>query len=126
MDNLNNLRILSGINNYASEYSLKPQDIFRTPEFIFTFSAEGKGKASRDFHKWARKYQVKDGDKPRMTLLNNWEATYFDFDEDKLVDSLWTKPNRWELICSCWTTDGLPINIPVAVTVRAWVTGMKQ
>ena len=86
MDNLNNLRILSGINNYASEYSLKPQDIFRTPEFIFTFSAEGKGKASRDFHKWARKYQVKDGDKPRMTLLNNWEATYFDFDEDKLVD----------------------------------------
>ncbi len=86
VDNLNNLRILSGINNYASEYSLKPQDIFRTPEFIFTFSAEGKGKASRDFHKWARKYQVKDGDKPRMTLLNNWEATYFDFNEDKLVD----------------------------------------
>ena len=86
VDNLNNLRILSGINNYASEYLLKPQDIFRTPEFIFTFSAEGKGKASRDFHKWARKYQVKDGDKPRMTLLNNWEATYFDFNEDKLVD----------------------------------------
>ena len=86
VDNLNNLRILSGINNYASEYSLKPQDIFRTPEFIFTFSAEGKGKASRDFHEWARKYQVKDGDKPRMTLLNNWEATYFDFNEDKLVD----------------------------------------
>ena len=83
VDNLNNLRILSGINNYASEYSLKPQDIFRTPEFIFTFSAEGKGKASRDFHKWARKYQVKDGDKPRMTLLNNWKATYFDFNEDK-------------------------------------------
>lgn len=57
VDNLNNLRILSGINNYASEYSLKPKEIFRTPEFIFTFSAEGKGKASRDFHRWARKYQ---------------------------------------------------------------------
>ena len=83
VDNLNNLRILSGINNYASEYSLKPKEVFRTPEFIFTFSAEGKGKASRDFHKWARKYQVKDGDKPRLTLLNNWEATYFDY---KLVD----------------------------------------
>ena len=86
VDNLNNLRILSGINNYASEYSLKPKEIFRTPEFIFTFSAEGKGKASRDFHRWARKYQVKDGDKSRLTLLNNWEATYFDFNEDKLVD----------------------------------------
>lgn len=86
VDNENKLRILSGINNYASEYSLKPNNIFRTPEFIFTFSAEGKGKASRDFHKWARKYQVKDGDKSRLTLLNNWEATYFDFNEDKLVD----------------------------------------
>lgn len=85
VDHENKLRILSGINNYASEYSLKPKELFRTPEFIFTFSAEGKGKASRDFHKWARKYQVKDGDKSRLTLLNNWEATYFDFNEDKLV-----------------------------------------
>lgn len=81
----NRLRILSGINPYASEYSLKPGEIFRTPEFIFTYSAEGKGKASRDFHRWARKYQLKDGDKPRMTLLNNWEATYFDFNEEKLI-----------------------------------------
>lgn len=86
VDNLNRLRIISGINNYASEYSLEPKEVFRTPEFIFTFSTEGKGKASRDFHKWARKYQVKDGDKARLTLLNNWEATYFDFNENKLVD----------------------------------------
>ncbi len=126
VDNLNNLRILSGINNYASEYSLKPQDIFRTPEFIFTFSAEGKGKASRDFHKWARKYQVKDGDKPRMTLLNNSGKPLISILMKTSWSILWTKPNRWELICSCWTTDGLPINILVAVTVRAWVTGMKQ
>ena len=34
----------------------------------------------------ARKYQLKDGEKSRMTLLNNWEATYFDFNEDKLVN----------------------------------------
>lgn len=86
VDNENKLRVISGINNYASEYSLQPKEVFRTPEFIFTFSAEGKGKASRDFHRWARKYQVKDGDKSRLTLLNNWEATYFDFNEDKLVN----------------------------------------
>ena len=42
--------------------------------------------ASRDFHRWARKYQLKDGDKPRMTLLNNWEATGFKFNEDRLID----------------------------------------
>lgn len=85
VDQNNQLRIISGINPFASEYSLKPDELFRTPEFIFTYSAEGKGKASRDFHRWARKYQLKDGEKSRLTLLNNWEATYFDFNEEKLV-----------------------------------------
>lgn len=86
VDNKNELRIVSGINPYASEYSLKPNEIFRTPDFYFTYSFNGKGQASRNFHDWARRYQVKDGDKDRMTLLNNWEATYFDFDEKKLED----------------------------------------
>jgi alpha-galactosidase len=85
IDQYSRLRILSGINPYASEYALPPGETFRTPEFIFTFSAKGKGKASRNFHTWARKHQLKDGDKPRLTLLNNWEATYFDFDEKKLT-----------------------------------------
>ena len=85
IDQSNKLRIISGINPFASEYSLLPDDVFRTPEFIFTYSTEGKGKASRDFHRWARKYQLKDGEKSRLTLLNNWEATYFDFDETKLI-----------------------------------------
>ena len=85
VDNKNELRVISGINPYASEYSLKPNEIFRTPDFYFTYSFTGKGQASRNFHDWARKYQVKDGNQTRMTLLNNWEATYFDFDEAKLV-----------------------------------------
>ena len=86
VDNMNKLRILSGINPYASEYTLKPGEVFSTPEFIFTYSSEGKGKASRDFHDWARKYQLKNGEGPRMSLLNNWEATYFGFDEAKLKE----------------------------------------
>lgn len=86
VDNKNGLRVISGINPYASEYTLKPNDVFRTPDFYFTYSFDGKGQASRNFHDWARKYQVKDGDKDRMTLLNNWEATYFDFNEEKLVE----------------------------------------
>ena len=85
VDNTNGLRIISGINPHASEYTLKPGETFRTPEFIFTYSTEGTGKASRDFQRWARNHQLKDGNKPRMTLLNNWEATYFDFNEDKLI-----------------------------------------
>ena len=85
VDNLNGLRIISGINPHASEYSLKPKTVFSTPEFIFTYSTAGTGEATRNFHNWARKYQIKDGLADRMTLLNNWEATYFDFNEEKLI-----------------------------------------
>lgn len=86
IDNLGALRVISGINPYASQRALAKGETFRTPEFIFTLSDEGKGKASRQFHDWARKYQVHKGQDSRMTLLNNWEATYFDFDENKLID----------------------------------------
>ena len=86
VDNIGNLRVLSGINPYASAYELKPNEVFATPEFIFTLSSCGTGKASRDIHDWAREYQLKDGKGDRLTLLNNWEATYFNFDEKKLEE----------------------------------------
>ena len=85
VDNKGNLRIISGINPYFSSYPLEKGKTFTTPEFIFTLSDSGTGKASRNLHDWARKYQIKDGTGNRMTLLNNWEATYFDFNEDKLI-----------------------------------------
>lgn len=84
VDNKNGLRVIAGINPYFSEYSLPAGEVFRTPDFYFTYSNCGTGAASRDFHDWARKYQLKDGQADRMTLLNNWEATYFDFNEEKL------------------------------------------
>lgn len=86
IDNNNELRIVSGINEFASEYNLEPGKIFKTPAFIYTFSDHGKGQASRNLHAWARKYGLKDGEKPRLTLLNNWETTFFDFDENKLAN----------------------------------------
>lgn len=84
VDNVNNLRVISGINPYASTYELNPNEIFKTPEFIFTLSYNGVGKASRDIHAWALNYQLKDGKGERLTLLNNWEATGFNFDEEIL------------------------------------------
>jgi alpha-galactosidase len=88
LDYLNNLKIISGINNYASPYSLKPNEEFTTPAFLYTLSTTGKGDASRNMHNWARKYRVLDGKGDRLTLLNNWEATYFDFNEPKLFEVL--------------------------------------
>lgn len=84
IDNNNELRIVSGINEFASEYTLEPGKTFKTPSFTYTFSNKGKGQASRNLHSWARKYGIKDGEKPRLTLLNNWETTFFDFDQTKL------------------------------------------
>jgi alpha-galactosidase len=84
LDNLDNLRIISGINNYASAYTLKPNEVFTTPAFLSTLSSTGKGTASRNLQSWARNYRLLDGKGTRLTLLNNWEATYFDFDENKL------------------------------------------
>jgi alpha-galactosidase len=86
VDQRNGLRVHSGINPFASEYNLQPSEVFTTPEFIFTYSAAGKGLASRNLHRWARNYAVLDGKSPRMTLLNNWEATRTDFTETRLVE----------------------------------------
>jgi len=84
LDNLDNLRIIAGINNYASPYSLKTNTAFETPPFLYTFSTQGKGDASRKLQSWARNYKLLDGKGERLTLLNNWEATYFNFDESRL------------------------------------------
>ena len=85
VDSYHNLRLIAGINSHASEYVLKPGEEFKTPSFITTYSENGKGEASRNLHNWARKYRLLDGQGSRLTLLNNWEATYFDFDENKLA-----------------------------------------
>lgn len=85
VDHDNALRVVSGINPDGSTYLLKRGDVFRTPDFFFTLSTEGSGEGSRRFQRWAVNHQLYKGKADRMTLLNNWENTYFDFDEDKLV-----------------------------------------
>ena len=85
VDSYDNLRLMAGISPHASAYPLAPNQEFKTPSFIYTYSDKGKGEASRNMHRWARNYRLLDGNGSRLTLLNNWEATYFDFDENKLV-----------------------------------------
>lgn len=87
-DYQDNLRIIAGINNYASPYILKPGVAFETPALVYTLSQTGKGQASRNLQSWARNYKLLDGKGSRYTLLNNWESTYFDFNENKLKSLL--------------------------------------
>jgi alpha-galactosidase len=88
LDPLNNLRVIPGMNSAASEYHLKPSVEFTTPPFLYTFSDHGKGEASRKLQNWARKYKIVNGNGTRLTLLNNWESTFFDFNESKLSQLL--------------------------------------
>ena len=84
VDSYKTLRLIAGINPYASAYTLPAGQSFKTPSLIYTLSSNGTGQASRQLQRWARNYRVLDGKGDRLTLLNNWEATYFDFNETKL------------------------------------------
>ncbi len=84
MDQLGNMHIICGMNPYASQYKLPQKTVFKTPALLFTYSTSGTGTVTRRFHRWAKEYGIHDGERTRLTLLNNWEATYFKFNEDIL------------------------------------------
>lgn len=86
IDNAGVLRITTSINPCNSRYTLQSNTPFVTPQCIFTLSFEGVGQGSRNFHNWSRRYAVKEGMGSRLTLLNNWESTGFDFDQQRLTE----------------------------------------
>jgi alpha-galactosidase len=79
-------RLFIGINPFDFGWRLKPGESFQTPEAVLVFSAEGLGGMSRKFHDLYRSRLCRGTfrDKTRPILVNNWEATYFDFNADKI------------------------------------------
>ena len=67
----------AGICSDNSEYHLKKGETFATPALALTYSTEGLGGASRNFHRWGRKYVLAHGNQVRDILLNSWEGVYF-------------------------------------------------
>lgn len=82
------LRILGGINDFDFAWEVKPNEKFVTPEVVMVYSENGLGDMSRAFHDLYRGYLINPRfvNKPRPIVINNWEATYFDFDTKKLCD----------------------------------------
>ena len=80
-------RVMLGINPDSFGWNLGAGETFVTPEVIMVYSDEGLGKMSRIYHKLIRTRLVrgKYRDAYRPVLLNNWEATYFDFNEEKIL-----------------------------------------
>lgn len=80
-------RIMLGIHPSGFTWKLKEGECFQTPEAVFVYSAEGLNKMSQTFHELYRTRLARGvwRDKVRPILVNNWEATYFDFDEEKIL-----------------------------------------
>lgn len=88
VDERDYLSVLAGINPFLAAYKLNKGEQFQTPKFLFTYSANGQGTISRNFHDWARRYGLHAGMKERPILLNSWEGAYFNFDEQVLTDMM--------------------------------------
>lgn len=86
IDQYNTTRVSMGINPFGFSWLLEPHDTFQTPEVVMVYSADGIGKMSRTYHKLyrTRLCRGKFRDSVRPVLINNWEATYFDFNADKI------------------------------------------
>ena len=80
-------RVVAGINPDGFNYIIAPNEKFSTPEVALVYSNEGFGKLSNCYHKAVRNNlcRGKFKNSRRPVLINNWEATYFDFNADKLV-----------------------------------------
>jgi alpha-galactosidase len=86
-DELDTLRVRIGIHPDAFRWRLEPGDTFQAPEAVLVWSPGGVGGVSDTYHRLYRERLARGTwrDRPRPVVLNNWEATYFDFDQAKLL-----------------------------------------
>lgn len=82
------VRMVMGIHPEGFEWVLNPKESFQTPEAVCVYSDQGLGKMTRTLHGLYRGHLIRSKylHKKRPVLINNWEATYFDFDADKLAE----------------------------------------
>ena len=80
-------RAMIGINPFNFSWKLAPGEDFQTPEAYLCYSPEGLNGMSQHFHKLVHNHITtgKFARSPRPILINNWEATYFNFNEEKIL-----------------------------------------
>lgn len=81
------VRCQLGVNPLHLAYPLRPGEKFTTPELVLAYSARGVGPLSRTLHRFWRTHLQRSRwvACPRPSLVNNWEATYFDLTEKKVL-----------------------------------------
>lgn len=88
VDQFGSLRVQQGINPNGFLWELEPRESFYTPQTVIAYSAQGFGGISHEYHDVYRNHLMRSKwtKKTRPLLLNNWEGTYFDFTEEKLLE----------------------------------------
>ena len=86
-DQFDQVRMTMGIHPEDFTWKLKEGESFQAPETVLVYSAQGLGQMTRIFHDFYRNHLIRSEYKnqKRPILINNWEATYFDFDTEKLI-----------------------------------------
>lgn len=87
-DQFDRVRIMQGINPFGFEHKLSSGETFYTPQSVLCYSSNGFGGLSRQMHDVYRNNLCKSkwAKKDRPVLINNWEGTYFDFNEERLLN----------------------------------------
>ena len=87
VDTYDTARVLMGIHPHCFDWKLDPSEEFQTPEAVMVYTDQGLNHLSQTYHRLYQKRLARGywRDRERPILINNWEATYFDFTEDKLV-----------------------------------------
>ncbi len=87
-DQLDSARILCGLSDEEFLWPLDPGESFFTPETAFIYTESGMADLSNSLKKAYQQHLIRSSwkNKKRPTLVNNWEATYFDFNAEKLLD----------------------------------------
>ncbi|WP_314940927.1 alpha-galactosidase [Corynebacterium durum] len=88
VDTFDTTRLLVGIHPQGFRWKLRPGSSFQTPEVVFAYTTEGLNDLSATLHSLFRERLMRGQwrDRSRPIVTNNWEATYFDFTEDTLID----------------------------------------
>lgn len=87
VDQSGSVRLVSGINDEQFSWKLESKESFDAPEVLLTFTHQGFTQLSQNYHHFLRKNicRSKYTYIRRPVLINNWEATYFDFDSNKIL-----------------------------------------
>mgnify|MGYP005981852759 CR=1 FL=1 len=87
VDTYNIARVQLGINPFQFSWELKADEPFDSPEAVMVYTSHGLNGMSQAFHGFYREHLIRKEwvNRPRPIVINNWEATYFDFDEEKIL-----------------------------------------